>query len=536
MSPRNGQVSTWLGRIVGADVHANEWRLVLLLFSNLFLLLTAYYILKVIREPLILLGGTAVHRSYARGLQAGLLIFILPAYSLLANRVEPARLVKWITAVFVVSLAGFFVARRAGVSVGFAFFVWLGIFSTLSIAQFWSIANDVMTEAQGKRLFPLLAVGGTAGGIVGAQFAARAVARMSAESMMLVSAGLLVACMYIAHASHAVGVAHRYGPHGPPPEPRDPRGAFTLVVGDRYLLLIALSVIALNLITATGDFLLAQMVAAKAHALPVAARARYIGAFYGNLQTWVTALTALVQIFVVARLFRAVGVGGALLFMPLLVVVGYAAFALVPLLAAATAVKFGESTTDYSLQNTVEHALFLPTSRDAKYKAKSAIDTLSKRLGDLGSTALVFLGTSAALGVRGFAVANVVAGIVWLWLTLQLKRRRKALAVARTQAGVVAATSVLGGVGGGASALALGAATSGTEKRSFMAATVSADDPHGSGSTPSMDCTVFKYELVSYGVFETKPGFARGETARKGGSSAPELPSSQRMKSTPPCL
>ena len=72
-------------------------------------LLTAYYILKVIREPLILQGGGAVKRSYPRGMQAGLLFLAIPAYSALANRVEPARLVKWIL----------------GAPIGFAFFVWL---------------------------------------------------------------------------------------------------------------------------------------------------------------------------------------------------------------------------------------------------------------------------------------------------------------------------------------------------------------------------------------------------------------------------
>ncbi|HVX95546.1 MAG TPA: translocase [Polyangia bacterium] len=438
-----GRISTWFSHVVGADVHDGEWRLVLLFFANLFLLLAAYYILKVIREPLILLGGSAVQRSYARGLQAGLLVLIIPAYSLLANRFEPAQLVKWITAVFVASLGAFFVARRAGAPIGFAFFVWLGIFSTLSIAQFWSIANDVMTEMQGRRLFPIVAVGGTAGGVLGAQFAARASAHMSPEGMMLVAATLLVACMALTHAVHVAGLAHRYGDAGRPAEPRDHRGGFTLVVGDRYLLLIAVSVVALNVITATGDFLMAQMVSAKAHALPAAQRSRYIGAFYGDLQTWVTILTTFVQVFLVARVFKFVGIGGALFFMPLVVVFGYASFAVVPLLSAVTAVKVGESTADYSLQNTIQHALFLPTSRDAKYKAQSAIDTVSKRLGDLGSTALVYVGAHVAFGVRGFAIANVVLGLLCVWIAVQLRRRQRALVAAAAGDGVRTATSIV---------------------------------------------------------------------------------------------
>ena len=127
---------------------------------------------------------------------------------------------------------------------------------------------------------------------------------------------------------------------------------------------------------------------------------------------------------------------------PVLVVFGYAAFALVPMLAAVTAVKLGESTADYSLQNTIEHALFLPTSRDAKYKAQSAIDTVSKRLGDLASTGLVFLGTRAAFGVRAFAVANVVAGLVWRWVALRLRSRQQALVVSAPVTQTAGATSI----------------------------------------------------------------------------------------------
>src|SRR5205814_6737550 len=115
-------------------------------------------------------------------------------------------------------------------------------------------------------------------------------------------------------------------------------------------------------------------------------------AFYVDFQSWVSVFTAVVQIAVVGRVFRKVGVGGALFFLPLLAVTGYGASAALPLLAVVAAVKVAENSADYSLQNTVKQTLFLPTSRDAKYKAKSAIDTLSVRLGDLASTGLIFVG------------------------------------------------------------------------------------------------------------------------------------------------
>jgi AAA family ATP:ADP antiporter len=411
--------------MVGSEVREGEWPLVFLFFVNLFLLLMAYYILKVIREPLILLGGGAVSRSYARGVQAGVLALAVPGYSLVANRIEPSRLVKWVLAFFVVTLGVFFVAGQAGAHLGFAFFVWLGIFSTLSIAQFWSLANDLLSEADGRRLFPLVAAGGTVGGIVGAQVAARAMRWFDPYQLMLVAAAILATCIVLTHMTHGHGLRRQSA--GPPDEPtRDARGGFTLILRDRYLLLIAGAVILLNLINTTGDFILADLVNTRARAIvDVAERKRFIGQFYGDFQTWVSVLTAAVQILLVGRLFRTLGLGRSLFLLPLLAFAGYGASAVLPGLALVATVKVVENSTDYSLQNTIQQALFLRTSRDSKYKAKAAIDTFLVRVGDLGSMALVAAGVHFGLSVFGFAMTNVAAALAWLWIVRRLARHER---------------------------------------------------------------------------------------------------------------
>jgi len=417
------RASRTVERLVGADVHPGEWHVVLLFFANLFLLLAAYYILKVIREPLILLEGGAVMRSYARGLQALLLLVLVPTYGILANRYEPAKLVNWILAVFVACVAVFVVLGQLGVHVGFAFFVWLGIFSTVAIAQFWSLATDVMTEAEGKRLFPMIAGGGTLGGIFGAQIAARMIDGHP-HQLMLVAAAILVSCALLTHITYGASVAHRLRVPNGPPQQRDPRGGFTLILHDRYLLWIALSVLLLNFANTTGDFLLAQLVNARALRLPSAMRQHYIAGFYGDFQTFISLLTAVVQILVVARIFKVVGIGGALLFLPIFSLTGYGASALFPLVGLVATVKVVENGTAYSLQNTVQQVLFLPTSRDAKYKAKAAIDTLFVRLGDLGSTVLVFVGALLHFSPAGYAAVNVLVSAGWVLVAMRLRRAK----------------------------------------------------------------------------------------------------------------
>jgi AAA family ATP:ADP antiporter len=236
--------------------------------------------------------------------------------------------------------------------------------------------------------------------------------------------------MWLTHMSHGAGLGHRQRvPDGPTAE-RDPRGGFTLLAQDRYLLLIGLSVLLLNFVNTTGDFILAELVNTKAQTMAAGARRQFIGEFYGDFQTWVSTLTAVVQIVLVGRVFKHVGVGRAMLFLPLIAVTGYGASAFLPLLSVVAALKVIENSTDYSLQNTIQQALFLPTSRDAKYKAKSAIDTFSVRVGDLVSTGLVFVGVQLHLSVFGFASANVIAGLTWIWLAIQLRRRQLALVTA----------------------------------------------------------------------------------------------------------
>jgi len=158
----------------------------------------------------------------------------------------------------------------------------------------------------------------------------------------LLAAAALVGCFALTHFTHAAGVHERVSATAT--HPRDHRGGVTLILQDRYLLLIALTVFILNLINTTGDFLLAQLVNRRAEAIALGAvdgaraRQQFIGAFYWDFQTWVSALTALAQIVVVARVFKKMGIARALFLLPAFAITGYGASALMPGLALMAAV------------------------------------------------------------------------------------------------------------------------------------------------------------------------------------------------------
>src|SRR5581483_10562043 len=316
---------------------------------------------------------------------------------------------------------GFPLLVRLHVPLGFAFFVWLGIFSITAVAQFWSLANDLFSEEAGKRLFPIIAAGATVGAVAGSQLVVLTSRWLTPPGLMLIAAGLLALSVIVTqlarHAAESTKVAPRPTVLAPRlhDESPDPRGGFQLLLGDRYLLLIGLSILVLNLVNTTGDQVMALLVQEQAgHIADPVARTRFMMSFYGNFQTWVSVLTAVMQVFVVGRMLRVTGVRGAMLVLPMLAFAGYGLLAAAPALLITRSLKIFENSTEYSLQNTVQQVLFLPTSRDAKYKGKAATDTFFVRFGDLGSWALVTFALHAGWGPKALSLVNVGMAVVWV--------------------------------------------------------------------------------------------------------------------------
>jgi AAA family ATP:ADP antiporter len=214
------------------------------------------------------------------------------------------------------------------------------------------------------------------------------------------------------------------------------------VLRDRYLRLIALLIVLLNWINTTGEFILADFVQRDAARQAFASGGvldpgALIAAFYGSFQFWVTAVGLAIQLFLVARIYRTVGIRGALLIHPVVVAVGYGLLAVSPLLGGfvpiftiVRLVKIAENATDYSLMNTTRQALFLPVDRDSKYEGKTAIDTFFWRFGDLIQAGVVYFGLNwFGWTAPTFAALNLLLALIWIGLAVSIGREfgRKAL-------------------------------------------------------------------------------------------------------------
>jgi len=155
-----------------------------------------------------------------------------------------------------------------------------------------------------------------------------------------------------------------------------------------------------------------------------------ITAFYGNFNFWVTLISLAIQLFLVSRIYQAVGVRGALLVHPIIVAVGYGILALAPLIGGfipifslIRRIKFAENGLDYSLMNTTRQALFLPVDRASKYDGKTAIDTFFWRFGDLIQAVGIYIGLHLLdWKAHEFAVLTFILALVWIGLAVLMGR------------------------------------------------------------------------------------------------------------------
>jgi AAA family ATP:ADP antiporter len=406
-------------------VRAGECGGAALMGLNVFLVLTAYYLLKTVREALVLTQGGAEVKSYSAAAQALLLLILVPVYSRITSRMSRERAAMGVTAFFVTNLLMFAGAGLAGLRIGVPFFVWVGVFNVTVIAQFWAYASDVWNEEQGKRLLPVVGMGSSLGAFAGAKLAGPLFKLMGPYQIMAVAAGMLLLVVlftrimdrHIGRTSFKQATAAKTA--------LAPGDGFRMVFANRYLLLIAGFVLLLNVVNTSGEFLLSRLVVQEAERVAGASaelKRQFIGQFYSNFFGWTGIAGLVIQFFLVSRVFKKIGVRAALFIVPCIALGGYALLALAPALAVVRVAKILENAGDYSIQNSARHALFLRTSREARYKAKAAIDTFFWRAGDLLQAGIVALGAHYGFTTGDFAAANMALAVIWIGVVALLFR------------------------------------------------------------------------------------------------------------------
>jgi AAA family ATP:ADP antiporter len=415
-------------------------------------MLSAYYVIKPVREALILaMASGAEYKSYMSGAVAGLLFLIVPGYDRLVDALPRIKLVISVTLAFAIMLVLFFAGTQVPSlrdNLGLVFYAWVGVFSVMVVAQFWGFANDLYEKEQGDRLFPMVAIGASVGAAVGSKAANLLIKGLGLPSMLLVAAGLLVACAGLYWLVERREKANQppASRKGEPPSSKSEgkvkgkSGGFRLVLSHRYLLLMALFALVYNWVNSNGEYMLSKLI--KADAAAAVARGQItaqqlgdtIGAAYADFFFYVNVAGVLLQTFVVSRLVKWLGLSKAFLFLPALAVANAAVVAFLPIVWLVKIGKIAENATDYSLNNTLRQMLWLVTSPEMKYKAKQVVDTFCVRIGDVCSALAVYVTVDVLqFSVQRFAWVSLALGAVWIFLAIAIGKLHRDLEQGKAQ-------------------------------------------------------------------------------------------------------
>jgi AAA family ATP:ADP antiporter len=430
------------------DIKPGEATTAILLMFNVYLLLMAYYIIKPVRDALMLEEWPPEIKNYLSAAIAVLLVFAVKIFSNIASRFSRQHLITWVTLFFISNLVLFYALHLGGIgpgAMGIIFYIWVSIFNVLVVAQFWGFANDIYTEEAGKRMFPLIAFGATFGGYTGGRITNLLVVPIGTFNLMLVAGGILGICILITWIIHKREIRKKAEITDSPiqekqsstideEKPVEKGGAFRLVFKKKYLLYIAFFVLLLNFVNTNGVYMLDTVAKNSAIEAVEAGTAggldvgQYLTKFFASFYNIMNLFAMFVQLFLVSRIFKWFGVRTAIFILPVLAFGGYFALSFGAALVLVRWVKVVDNGLDYSLMNTTRHSLYLITPRIEKYKAQAVTKTFFHRAGDVLSAGLVFLGTTfLAFKIENIAMVNVGLILIWIFVGALIFKEHKRL-------------------------------------------------------------------------------------------------------------
>jgi len=432
-----------------ADIEAEEIQAVLWAGFYFFFILAGYYVIRPMRDEMAVAGGI---RNLPWLFTATLVVMLLvnPLFASLVTNLPRKRFVSLTYRFFLLNLAVFYLllsnaTESQNIWIGRIFYVWTSVFNLFVVSVFWGFMADIFSRRQGKRLFGLIAFGGTLGGIAGSMLTSLLVEHIGPLFLILLAAGLIecsVQCMnrlcywsartlQPARMQTLVNAVPVLNPIEGTPEAvldhpdRFPVGGkilagFTHVVRSPYLLGISLYMLAY---TVTATFLYFQ----QAQIVESAFSDRNLRtAIFARIDLAVNSLTVITQLFLTARVIRWLGIGLTLALLPAICLVGFSALGFYTALPVLVTFQVLRRAGNFAIARPARETLYTVLSREDKYKAKTLIDTFVYRAGDqVGAWAYAGL-LALGLTVSGVAWAALPVTGVWIAVSLWLGKKQQA--------------------------------------------------------------------------------------------------------------
>src|SRR5687768_13016372 len=399
-----------------------------------FFILTALMVLRPAREALGMQRGIEAIRWLFVG-TAVITLAVNPVFGLLVSRFRRLVFINATYLFFAASLLVFYALlvmapAAIGETSGMVFFVWFSVFNLFATMVFWGLMADRFSLEQSKRLFGVIAVGGTLGAIAGPWLASQLAKPLGTAGLLLVAAGSLGLAVLSVRA-----VAHLQPERARPAVPDDPDvpaavderaviggnawEGFGAVFRSPYLVGISVYVLILAVVATFIYFTRLQMVAALGEGLDMRTTV------FARIDLYIQITTLVLQAMVTGKLMKHLGVPMTLALLPMTVALGFLGLALVASLATVVVFQAVFNAVQRAIMRPARETLFTVVSRADKYKSKAFIDTFVYRGGDVVGAQVEGVLSRLGMGLAALISVSVPLAVVWAALGVWLGRRQE---------------------------------------------------------------------------------------------------------------
>ena len=415
-------------QVLGLERH--EYYAVAWSFVYFFCVLSAYYMLRSVRETMAVEGGVQnVPLLFSSTFVV--MLAVTPIFGWIASRYPRRRFLPWVYYFFVANILFFWLGfsyaiqnEASFVWVGRAFFVWLSVFNLFVVSVFWSFMADIYSRKQCRRLFGVISAGGSAGALLGPLTTGFLVVPIGFENLLPISASLLLFGVYCitrlrkwVESEHRQEISNTVASSSP--LGGSLLGGVTHVLRSRYLTAISVASIIASLLGTALYMFMAEIVGEAFASTDERTRT------FAFIDAATNIMAMLVQLLVVKRAIWRFGVGVTLSLLPVVSFLGFALLAVNPTFILVAIVQAVRRAIGFGLSKPTNDMLYSVVTTEEKYKSKNFIDTAVYRGGDLVGT-----WTVKALWGLGFAGISIIMlpfavlwGIIALWLGRAYRRR-----------------------------------------------------------------------------------------------------------------
>jgi len=391
-----------------------------MLVSLFFFIIAANNLIKIVRDSLFLSRFPITQLPYVYLMVALLASLIIAVYTRYTSRLPLYSLILRSNA-FIVSNVIVFWFLLTFFDFGwvfYAFYIWSAIVGAVAVAQFWGLANETFTSREGKRLFGIVAAGGTLGGILGGFGARWAVQNFLGTNQLLwVIAALFigalgVACLAGRNQRKETSSVNQRRPSRRDSKISESAGAFGLIRESRYLQMIAGLIFVSIIVSTLIDFQF------KAAAKEAYVTRDALTGFFGSFYAWLNVITLFAQVFLSGRLLSIVGLAPSLLLLPLVLSLGSLGVLVWPGLMAATGARLADGALRTGVHRSALEILYLPVPAAVKKKVKTLLDVVVERLGDATAGLAVLFYTIFLMGSDFSTLSYFSNAVILVWIGL----------------------------------------------------------------------------------------------------------------------